>query len=86
MKGLTERQREIYSWMLEFFIDHQRMPSEREIGDKFGIRHHNAVGEHLRRLESKGMIKLESAGPGARSRVKFVKVRFRAVRVRQLRT
>lgn len=82
MKDLTARQREIYSWIVKFVEDHLHIPSLHQIGRQFGIRNHNAVGEHLQRLDSKGIIEYRSPAPGAPKRIKFLKIRFRAVRVR----
>jgi repressor LexA len=56
--GLTERQREVF----EFIMDRQRqdtsIPTVREIARHFGFSSPNAAAQHLRLIEKKGYIRL----------------------------
>lgn len=52
---LTERQEEIFRFLQSGAKKH-RMPTVREIGNKFGIRSPNGVMCHLKALERKGCI------------------------------
>lgn len=44
---MTERRQEIYQFLCEFFPDHQRMPTMREVGRQFGISHVGARAQML---------------------------------------
>ena len=53
---ITERQREIYEFILMTIESRGIPPTIREIGARFGIRSTNAVDKHLRSLERSGQI------------------------------
>jgi SOS-response transcriptional repressor LexA len=53
VKGLTDRQRAILDWIVEFMREHRLPPTLREIGRAFGISSPGVLG-HLRALERKG--------------------------------
>ncbi len=54
MKGLTEKQQTILSFLRNYFAQHNYWPSIREIQSEFGFKSTNAVVGHLRALERKG--------------------------------
>jgi repressor LexA len=54
--GLTERQNEIYAYILRESDARRPTPTVRQIGVKFGIRSPNGVMCHLKALERKGWI------------------------------
>jgi len=56
MKGLTERQEKLFSFIQEHFSENGYWPSIREIQKHFGFKSTNAVMGHLRALENKGAI------------------------------
>lgn len=83
MKDLTTRQREIYDWMLEFFLDkkNQRMPTYDEIGDRFGITSKASIHSLMRCLEKKGVLRIDPRVPGSGcSTIKFADLELCAVR------
>lgn len=57
MKNLTDRQKEIYQFLVEYFREQGYPPTIREIGFRFGIRSTKGVVDHLTALERKGFIK-----------------------------
>lgn len=59
-RGLTVRQREIYSFLKDKILNRGYGPTVREIGTHFGIRSPNGVMCHLKALEKKGLISRES--------------------------
>ena len=62
MKGLTEKQSDIFDYLVECIRDEHYTPTVREIADRFGIKSTNAVRNHLEALERKGYL---SRKPGA---------------------
>ena len=56
MKGLTEKQRQIYQFIVSFQQDHGYPPSVREIGEHVGLKSPSTVHFHLKGLEEKGLI------------------------------
>jgi repressor LexA len=56
MQGLTERQREILSFIQERIHEQGYPPTIREIGQRMGIRSTNGVNDHLKALERKGFL------------------------------
>ena len=58
MTSLTPRQLEVLAFIRESFINQQRMPSIREIGNALGIVSPNGIICHLRALENKGYIRM----------------------------
>jgi len=57
MKGLTDRQRAVYEFILSNIENTLRPPTIREIGDHFGMRSTGTVRDNLRALERKGYIR-----------------------------
>lgn len=55
-KGLTQRQADIYSFIVEFLEENQFPPTVREIADQFGIKSTNGVAEHIKALIRKGYL------------------------------
>ena len=56
MKGLTEKQRQIYQFIVSFQQDHGYPPSVREIGEYVGLKSPSTVHFHLKGLEEAGII------------------------------
>lgn len=56
MKGLTDRQQEIFDFIHQCMNEEQYIPTLREIADRFGYSSPNAVRDHLAALEKKGYI------------------------------
>ncbi|MDB6128932.1 MAG: lexA [Verrucomicrobiales bacterium] len=73
--GLTQRQDEIYQFLLDQREQHGVCPTQEEIREHFGFSSLNSVQEHLRLLEQKGFIKrnprkarsIQLTGPGERT-------------------
>ncbi|HZM01595.1 MAG TPA: transcriptional repressor LexA [Candidatus Saccharimonadales bacterium] len=73
--GLTERQDEIYQFLLDQRDRCGVCPTQEEIRQHFGFRSQTTVQEHLRLLEKKGFIKrnpgkarsIQLTGPGERT-------------------
>ncbi len=57
MKRLTDRQREIYDYLVQHYKEYGYPPTIREIGFRFSIRSTKGVVDHLNALERKGYIK-----------------------------
>lgn len=55
--GLTQRQDEVYQFLLDQREQSGFCPTQEEIRQHFGFRSQNSVQEHLRLLEQKGFIK-----------------------------
>lgn len=53
---LTDRQREILTYICKHISDNGYPPTVREIGSAFGIRSTNGVADHLKSLERKGYL------------------------------
>ena len=56
MKALTEKQRQIYDYIISFQRDHGYPPSVREIGEHVGLKSPSTVHFHLKSLEEAGVI------------------------------
>lgn len=56
MLPLTERQKAVYDWMVDYRTQHGNNPTVREIAEEFGISSPNGVVAHLRAMEAKGWI------------------------------
>lgn len=83
MKKLTDKQQQIYDYIVAFQRDHGYPPSVREIGSAVGLKSPSTVHFHLKGLESAGLItKAEgktrtitiSGGPAAAAEVPANKV------------
>jgi repressor LexA len=57
--GLTDRQREVLTFISDSIRKRGYPPTLREIGSHFGIRSTNGVNDHLRALEKKGFLHRE---------------------------
>lgn len=57
VKGLTDRQREVFEFVRSSMREEHRPPTVREIADHFGFRSPKAATDHLDALERKGYIK-----------------------------
>lgn len=60
MAKLTKRQKEILTFIREQMEFGEAAPTVREIADHFGIHSTNAVADHLKALERKGVIEREA--------------------------
>lgn len=56
MKPLTEKQQQIYDYIVSFQQDHGYPPSVREIGEHVGLKSPSTVHFHLKGLEAAGLI------------------------------
>ena len=56
MLPLTEKQKEIYCWMLDYLDEHEYPPTYREVQLAFDIRNITTVVGHLKALEKKRYI------------------------------
>jgi SOS-response transcriptional repressor LexA len=70
---LTECQREIFNWTVNYTIEHFYQPSIREIAAHFGVNSPNSIWCHFRNLAKNGLIDLSGnsrtgRAPGSRSR------------------
>jgi repressor LexA len=61
MKELTDRQRQLLSFIEDHLHEHGFPPSIREMADHMGIRSTNGVNDHLKALERKGYISREKS-------------------------
>lgn len=66
MIRMTERQREVYAFILTFRAEHGVVPSIREMCAAFGWRSTNAAADKLDALERRGLIRRDDH---ARSRM-----------------
>jgi repressor LexA len=67
MEPLTERQKAVLDFVVEYIRVHRFPPTVREIGRALGIRSTNGVSDHLKALERKGF--LERRGMKSRALV-----------------
>lgn len=59
---MTNRQYEVYSFIVENILVNHNFPTTQEIADRFGFSGNNAAHGHIRCLEKKGYIeKIESS-------------------------
>lgn len=59
MDRLSDRQRQIYEFIVRYMEDHDRPPTNREIGRAVGIESTGHVDYHLGALERKGVLRRE---------------------------
>jgi len=64
-KGLTKRQREILSYVMDSLQERGYPPSVREIGSALGLTSSSTVHSHLAALEKKGFIHRDPSKPRA---------------------
>ncbi|MDU7134330.1 MAG: DNA-binding protein [Enterobacteriaceae bacterium] len=56
LQNLTPRQQEVYDLLLFYIRQHGYPPTMKELAELIGVRSVNAVAEHLRALQRKGLI------------------------------
>ena len=61
--GLTDRQREILSFIHGYVADHGYPPSVREIGESVGLSSPSTVHSHLRTLQERGYLRTDPTKP-----------------------
>src|ERR1043165_9600325 len=59
MRGLTDRQQQVLSYIRQSIVERGYPPTLREIGAHMGIRSTNGVNDHLRALERRGYLTRE---------------------------
>ncbi|WP_417039616.1 hypothetical protein [Clostridium porci] len=62
---LTEREAQIYQYIVDYVYEHMYAPTIREIGKAIGLKSTSSVAFHLMRLEAKEMIEIEAESPRA---------------------
>lgn len=62
---MTEREIQIYQYIVEYMQEHMYAPTIREIGKAVGYKSTSTVASYLERLESKGMIEVGQDSPRA---------------------
>lgn len=72
--NLTERQRDILKYVLEYHSTAGYQPSYRDIAQEFGIRSANGVACHIRAMQRKGVLG-KSHGPRAIDLSSLLKVK-----------
>lgn len=65
MREVSDKQSEIYEFLKTFTDNKGYPPSVREICEAVGLRSTSSVHGHLKRLESKGLIKRDPTKPRA---------------------
>jgi repressor LexA len=65
MPTLTERQQEIWQYLVEYVDSHGYPPTVREIGDAVGLASPSTVHAHLANLERVGLLKRDPTKPRA---------------------
>ncbi|MFQ8758863.1 MAG: LexA family protein [Intestinimonas sp.] len=80
MKALTEKQRQIYDYIISFQRDHGYPPSVREIGEHVGLKSPSTVHFHLKGLEAAGPHHQGGGKPGHHGGGRFSAVGGRSPR------
>ncbi|KJJ66690.1 hypothetical protein [Clostridium sp. FS41] len=62
---LTERETQIYQYILDYTQEHMYAPTIREIGKAVGLKSTSSVATNLMHLEAKGMIEVGQDSPRA---------------------
>ena len=62
---LTERETQIYQYILDYTQEHRYAPTSREIGKAVGLKSTSSVATNLMHLEAKGMIEVGQDSPRA---------------------
>lgn len=55
-ENLTDREREVYKFIVRYLVKHEYSPKLREIGKEFSISSKGVVHRYLKGLERKGFI------------------------------
>ena len=66
---ITERETQIYQYIVEYMQEHMYAPTIREIGKAVGLSSTSSVAVHMERLEGKGLIEI---GPDAPRKIRLV--------------
>lgn len=62
---MTDRQKQIYEFIVAYIQENLYPPTIREIGDNVGLASTSSVYEHLKSLERKGYIEVKENSPRA---------------------
>jgi repressor LexA len=62
---LTERQQQIWNYLVEYVDSHGYPPTVREIGEKVGLASPSTVHAHLANLERAGLLRRDPTKPRA---------------------
>ncbi len=57
---LSDRQRQIYQYLLDYYAKNRVSPKLREIGEHVGIQSRGTVHRHIRALEAEGLIRIDA--------------------------
>jgi len=79
MKRLTEKQKQILSYIRIYKVQTGQAPTVREIGDAFGIKSTNGVSDHLKAIEAKGRLKRLGFMPRGLEVIENMRMRFGGV-------
>lgn len=71
MKQLTKQQHKVYVFLDKFFKLNDQLPTLQAICDEFGFNSPNGAYEHLRALETKGLIEKNSVNKWRFTRTKM---------------
>lgn len=66
---MTERETQIYQYIVDYMQEHMYAPTIREIGKAVGLSSTSSVAVHMERLEGKGLIEI---GPDAPRKIRLV--------------
>ncbi len=78
-KSMTPRQLAIVRFMKLHLIEHQRLPTVREVASEFGIRSPNGVVAHLRALVRRGVITRSEKQQAINYRLNGVLIRLETI-------
>jgi len=76
MKRLTEKQKQILSFIRVFKAKTGFGPTVREIGDAFGMKSTNGVSDHLKAIQAKGRLKRTEFMPRGIEALDDLRIRF----------
>ena len=62
MPRITERQREVYNWVVDFYEEHGVPPTLEEVCQGFGWASPNAARTHLQVIAAKGFLEKTKRG------------------------
>lgn len=74
-KKLSQKQAQLYLYLIEFIEKHGFQPTQREMAEHFGV-DKKAIADRLRGLQRAGVIQLP--GAGLERAIRFPFVRFKA--------
>lgn len=64
-KALTEKEYELYKFLIDYIKENGYSPSYKEIAEGIGIKSRSTVMEKLQRLQKKGKIQMKASSPRA---------------------